>query len=179
MHSPFSRWSWSPFWIKGNGFFIQNATITTVNLVTGAIGLYYVLTFYSYTLDEKFKVKSVLICTVAGFLAVVYHIYFIATETARLQMGIISNTATVFMFASPLTTMISVIQTKDASSIPILLSIASFACSTSWFLYGVTLQDYFVMIPNGLGIALSSLQLFLVKTYGQKRKEKAILPMTL
>jgi solute carrier family 50 protein (sugar transporter) len=60
-----------------------------------------------------------------------------------------------------------VINTKNAVSIPKLLSITSLACSFSWFVYGYLLNDAFIMGPNIVGMILSSAQLALIAMYGQ------------
>jgi solute carrier family 50 protein (sugar transporter) len=47
------------------------------------------------------------------------------------------------------------------------LSATALACSFTWFIFGWTLGDPFIMVPNLFGIVLSSLQLALVQIYGQ------------
>lgn len=61
----------------------------------------------------------------------------------------------------------SVIASRNAASIPKFLSIASLACSFSWFLFGFLLGDTFIMLPNVIGMILSTAQLALIAMYGQ------------
>lgn len=61
----------------------------------------------------------------------------------------------------------TVIRTRNASSIPVAMSLASLASSIVWLLFGITLGDVFIILPNVCGIVLSTLQLSLVARYGQ------------
>lgn len=47
-----------------------------------------------------------ILCMVVGILAVIYHINSIPEDTGRLQLGLISNAATILVFASPLSAMV-------------------------------------------------------------------------
>eukprot|EP01114_Cavostelium_apophysatum_P009388 TRINITY_DN22512_c0_g1_i1.p1 TRINITY_DN22512_c0_g1~~TRINITY_DN22512_c0_g1_i1.p1 ORF type:complete len:217 (-),score=18.61 TRINITY_DN22512_c0_g1_i1:76-726(-) len=158
------------------GVYVQVTTLIFTNAVSACIGAYCVFIYYLYSIEERNKIKIMLLITASGVLAVTYHVFSSVEQDGRFKLGLISNAATIFMFASPLSTMSTVIQTKDASSIPVAMSAASLACSLSWFAYGYTLNDIFVMAPNGVGIILASIQLLLVKAYGQKGRAKVILP---
>jgi len=153
------------------GLYIYNQTIMFVNFIGVTLSTYYIWHFYNYTRDKQ-TVRTLLLSASVFIVVILYHIYFRAGENGRLQLGLISNFATICMFAAPLSTVPTIIRTKNASSIPVYLSIASFACSLAWFLYGVKLWDFFVMVPNFLGLLLSSLQLALVKMYGQRKASK-------
>jgi hypothetical protein len=50
-----------------------------------------------------------------------------------------------------------------------MLSMASLACSFTWFMFGYYIGDFVVMIPNVIGVVLSSLQLGLLAMYGQRK----------
>jgi len=153
------------------GLYIYNQTIMFVNFLGVMFSTYYIWVYYNYTRDKQ-TVRTLLLTASVFIVVILYHIYFRAGENGRLQLGLISNFATICMFASPLSTVPTIIRTKNASTIPVWLSVASFACSLAWFLYGITLWDFFVMIPNLLGLLLSSLQLFLVNLYGQRKASK-------
>jgi hypothetical protein len=49
------------------------------------------------------------------------------------------------------------------------IALGSLACSVSWFIYGVCIQNIFVVMPNVFGILMSSAQLVLIYRYPARR----------
>lgn len=155
------------------GLYILNNTVILVSTISGSTSLYFVYLYYSYSQEEKEKqsIRVQVLCAFVGLFALAYHTFYTAGESARAQAGLVSNAITIYMYFAPLSTMATVIRTKDATSIPTTLSVASLCCSLSWFLYGFTLDDIFVMIPNVFGVFFSSIQLLLVMKYGNSQKQ--------
>jgi len=150
------------------GFVVSNNVLIFVNGLNGIFSIYFIGQFYIYS-KQKPMIRTLIMTITVGILVVIYHTSSAKENPAiRIQMGLLSNVATVIMFGSPLATMATVIKTRNAASIPVALSVASFACSTNWFLYGIVIWDYFVMIPNILGMILSGIQLALIGIYGRK-----------
>ena len=54
-------------------------------------------------------------------------------------------------YASPLSNLVAVVKTRDASSIYAPLSVISVINGSLWTIYGLFIQDYFVMGPNAFG----------------------------
>ena len=70
--------------------------------------------------------------------------------------AVILNTA---MYASPLGAMRAALLARDASGIPLLLTLAGLGCSLCWGAYGWLKGNYFIFGPNAAGLLLSLLQL--------------------
>lgn len=94
-------------------------------------------------------------------------------------VGFSAMTASVCMFAAPLTAIYSIIKhhfMSDSSPKPVLMNrrkasiwlpregitlgmiLISFSVSLSWFVYGLMVHDKFVAIPNGLGMLMCAIQ---------------------
>eukprot|EP01116_Phalansterium_solitarium_P002300 TRINITY_DN1222_c0_g1_i2.p1 TRINITY_DN1222_c0_g1~~TRINITY_DN1222_c0_g1_i2.p1 ORF type:complete len:223 (-),score=13.03 TRINITY_DN1222_c0_g1_i2:114-782(-) len=154
--------------------FLENFTMIFVNSLNASFSCYFVMMFYHYS-PEKAHLRNMLAGAAVAFVILVYHVtYRVELEDAKLQLGILSNISGIITFGSPLAAMATVIKTRDASSIPVVLSMAAFGCSVSWFLFGWTIDNVFVMTPNAIGAILSSIQLALVAIFG--RRKTLILP---
>lgn len=76
------------------------------------------------------------------------------------------------MFASPLSALKHVIQSKSAKSIPLPFTLASILNCFLWSVTGIfKMADACVYIPNVLGLAFSLVQIFLKLIYGDGHKE--------
>ncbi|KAL7523203.1 hypothetical protein ACHAXR_000071, partial [Thalassiosira sp. AJA248-18] len=79
----------------------------------------------------------------------------------ELVTGISVNLNISFFYGAPLTTIYTVIKMKDSSSIHRWTMIMNTACALFFMLFGFGLQDYFLIVPNGLGVLLGAVQMFL------------------
>ena len=63
------------------------------------------------------------------------------------------------MFGGPLAAMKTVIETKDTSSLPFTMTVATFVNCTLWTVYGTcVIEDFFIWFPNSLGLLSSFVQ---------------------
>jgi solute carrier family 50 protein (sugar transporter) len=87
-----------------------------------------------------------------------------ANEATNL-LACLSNAGTLFLFASPLTAVLSIWNNQDPSPISLPLSILSLLCSVSWSIYGVVIDNLNVILPNLFGVITSILQLVLWRLF--------------
>jgi len=152
------------------GLVISSFSLIFVNGINLVLSAYCVLVFYSFTIEQKQKkwIQVMLISASCAMLAVLFHACSqLELPLRRVELGIINNCITIFLFASPLSTVKMVIQTRNAISIPKVFSILSFCTSLAWFSYGFLINDFFVMLPNAIGMMLTVLQLVLIFSFGQ------------
>ena len=57
------------------------------------------------------------------------------------------------------------IKTRSTESLSFPLCLANFVCASLWALYGLMLNDYFVMIPNLIGTVLGFAQVSLFNKF--------------
>ncbi|CEG40633.1 3-like protein [Plasmopara halstedii] len=87
--------------------------------------------------------------------------------------GFVAVAINIALYASPLASMKKVIETKDASSLPITISIVFLGNAALWVLYAIIAGDMFVMVPNLLGMLLCTAQVALYLRYRLKTNETA------
>ncbi|EGZ23453.1 hypothetical protein PHYSODRAFT_482928 [Phytophthora sojae] len=87
--------------------------------------------------------------------------------------GFIAVAINIALYASPFANMKKVIETKDASSLPITISVVFLGNAALWVLYSITVGDMFVMVPNLLGMLLCTAQVALYIKYRPKGGQDA------
>ncbi|KAM6597034.1 bidirectional sugar transporter SWEET16-like isoform X1 [Cannabis sativa] len=156
------------FWIyygiiKTNGFLI-----VTVN-VYGAIVEIIFLTIFLLFAPPKMKIRTAILVVVFNVIfpvaAIMYMQIFLHGNTRIDFAGSLCSVFSMIAYASPLSSMKTVILTKSVEYMPFLLSLILFLNSVVWTVYAYLLKDYFVGIPNVSGFVLGSIQLILYAMY--------------
>lgn len=75
-------------------------------------------------------------------------------------LGSLAACLCLMAYASPLAVIRIVVETGSVRYMPLPLSLAVFAASGSWALYGYLKHDQFLFIPNAVGCILGAIQLF-------------------
>lgn len=65
----------------------------------------------------------------------------------------------ILLFASPLSTLYKAVVSRNSASFHLGLSIMSVISSAMWCIYGITIKNLFVLVPNILGALLSGVAL--------------------
>jgi len=63
-----------------------------------------------------------------------------------------------------------VIRTECVEFMPFYLSLSTFLMSASFAMYGLLLRDFFIYLPNVIGVVLGAMQLVLYAYYSRKWK---------
>ncbi|KAG6592540.1 MtN3-like protein [Phytophthora cinnamomi] len=87
--------------------------------------------------------------------------------------GFIAVTINIALYASPLANMKKVVETKDASSLPITISAVFLGNAALWVVYAIAAGDMFVMVPNLLGMLLCAAQVALYIKFRPSRDQDA------
>lgn len=152
------------------------------NVVGLLLGIYYFISFQKFspksssTLPGSIKQHMqyiVVIITVATIIPLLRYLvsYFVDTTEVVGKAGVVLCVA---MFASPLSALKSVVQTKSSRSIPLPFTIASVINCILWSVYGwFQINDSNVYIPNLLGLAFGLIQLGLKVCYAESKWRKA------
>jgi len=152
-----------------------------MSLVNGfgfVLALYSALIYHHHTAHRE----SCQIFSIIALSGVLFWLMTISAGLIKLDgVGFSAMTASVCMFAAPLTAIYEILKTHFSAEIPgspkpILLNrnrtsiwvpregislamiLVSVAVSGSWFAYGVVIRDKFLAIPNGLGLLMCLIQ---------------------
>lgn len=142
--------------------------VVTINGAGMLIEISYILLFILYS--EGRKRLQVFLMLVASIVSVtVIAVLVIALEhtheSRSMIVGIICVVLCIIMYAAPLSVMKMVIQTKSVEYMPLFLSLAAFFNGVCWTAYALIRFDLYIIIPNGLGVALATSQLLLYAIY--------------
>nr|UJT76399.1 bidirectional sugar transporter SWEET6a [Hemerocallis fulva] len=142
--------------------------VVTINAIGLILESIYLIIFFIYS-PPKLRLKVVKI--LAGelvFMAAVITGVIVGAHTHErrsLVVGILCVIFGTMMYASPLSIMKLVIQTKSVEYMPFFLSLVAFLNGVCWTTYALLRFDIFMTIPNGLGALLGLAQLILYFCY--------------
>jgi hypothetical protein len=77
-------------------------------------------------------------------------------------LGTVITVFNIVLFASPLSKIGTVLRTRNASSMPLLMTIMMVACNGNWMMYAAMIQDSVVLLPSLLGYLLSVFQVTVI-----------------
>ncbi|XP_076896413.1 bidirectional sugar transporter SWEET2-like [Bidens hawaiensis] len=157
----------------------DNLLVTTVNSVGAVFQLSYIIIFITNTEKRnKFRMSGLLLAVFVVFAAIVIGSLLVTDlEVRHLIIGFLSCATLISMFASPLSVMNVVIQTRSVEFMPFYLSLSTFLMSTSFLLYGIFNFDPFIYVPNGIGTILGIVQLGLYFYYHNESKQQTREPL--
>ncbi|KAK1933643.1 Bidirectional sugar transporter SWEET17 [Phytophthora citrophthora] len=118
---------------------------------------------------------------VAFYVLAIYTLYYsLGTSGATNQsdnavgntLGVFSGLINLALYASPLETAKDVVENKDASTIPIAISVLLLSNSVTWVVHSEVEGDMLVLVPNAIGIALCMAQVVLYVIYYPSKEDE-------
>ncbi|XP_010925963.1 bidirectional sugar transporter SWEET4 [Elaeis guineensis] len=149
--------------------------VITINGSGVIIELSFVILFLLYSQRGKRLMVLAMLLGEIAFVGVVALLVLTLTHTYErrsLIVGVICVFLCAMMYASPLSVMKMVIQTRSVEFMPPFLSLASFFNGTCWTAYALIRFDPYIVIPNSLGAIFAVAQLILYATYYKSTKEQ-------
>ncbi|CAI5744516.1 unnamed protein product [Peronospora destructor] len=139
------------------------------NIVGLILSLFYLVVYYYYTTNKGSLSFDILVTTLLLLGLVLYP--FMATkdgvkqETIQDIVGFLTVTTSCIMFGSPLILVKRVIQERNTNLLPLtMITTGAVACAL-WLVYGLLLEDAFIIVPNATNLLLSIVQLGLFCIY--------------
>ena len=141
------------------------------NGIGGAITLIWITIFLIYIGKQNIKIALlyiILLMICVGGISYVF--YFLIDKDITGKVAMIFN---ILMYAAPGEKIFKVFKTKKYNLIPIFSTIGGFFCSLCWLIFGIYKGDINLIIPNGLGLFFSILQIVVYLIfYCKKRSEE-------
>lgn len=102
----------------------------------------------------------------------------LSSTTAAEIVGICSNLNLMFFYGAPLTSIMQVLQSKRSTSIHRPTMYMSLLNATFWTGYGFAQMDPFIIVPNGVGMILGTIQFLLCRIFrhGAGKDDRIPLP---
>ncbi|KAG7396542.1 hypothetical protein PHYBOEH_002154 [Phytophthora boehmeriae] len=158
---------WSVYgYLKGTFF-----PVMSINGFGAFTCLVFSIVFYRWSSDRAMLHKMAVVTVVWAVLVITFVVlcrsdaFSIPTSLQEKIIGYLAVAFNVCLYAAPLQTMTLVLRTKSAASLPVMMCSVNLVNGSLWVLYGMLANDMFVLTPNGLGVALSAIQVALCIKY--------------
>ncbi|XP_054903856.1 sugar transporter SWEET1 [Poeciliopsis prolifica] len=144
----------------------RDPTIVVVNIIGALLQILYIVMYLLYTKQKRLVVLQTLAAAAVLVCGWLYFTTILTEGKARLnQLGLTCSVVTVSMYLSPLTDLVAIIRSGDVQVLSFPLTVATFFTSTAWVLYGLQLNDYYIMVPNTPGIFTSLIRFYLFRKF--------------
>lgn len=153
--------------------------VVTINAAGACLEIFYITVYILFSEGKaRLKVVILFITMASSFILVAGLVVGIEHDpnTRRAILGVLCATLATMMYAAPLTIMKTVIQTKSVEFMPFLLSLFVFLNSSAWTVYAFLPQkDFYIAVPNIIGLVLGTAQLVLYAMYHGSTPQKPFL----
>ncbi|KAJ3334533.1 hypothetical protein HDU91_002682, partial [Kappamyces sp. JEL0680] len=135
------------------GFYLKNPFIYAPNIVGFSLGLWYsTATLPLQNQEQQRTTVGILVgLTTLSSLAAALAFFALDPASGKNVLGVLGCLILVAFYGAPLSTIKTVLATKDAAPISPALALASLANSVLWVVYGLAISDLFVYGPNFIG----------------------------
>jgi solute carrier family 50 protein (sugar transporter) len=153
--------------------------LVTINAAGTGLELFYITVYLLFSEGKpRLKVVKLFIAMALGFIVMAGLVLGLVHDlnTRRAILGVLGATLATLMYGAPLTIMKMVIETKSVEFMPFLLSLFVFLNSLAWTIYAIMpKKDFYVLVPNVIGLVLGTGQLVLYAIYRRSTQQKPFL----
>ncbi|XP_062395120.1 sugar transporter SWEET1 [Sardina pilchardus] len=155
------------------GILKKDGTLIIVNTIGACLQTLYILSYCHYTKERRRALQQTLLMVCTLGLGWGYFTVIVSQGDVKLsQLGLVCSVFTISMYLSPLADLLEIIRSRSVECLSFPLTVATFLTSTAWTLYGMQLQDFYIMVPNTPGIVTSLIRFFLFWSLGSGSEGK-------
>lgn len=145
-----------------------------VPLVTSAAYVLGILPLLAQRKKQLRTTQGVVLAGAASVLSLWTYLGVSHASPARIStlLGLFASGLFIVLSGSPLSSIKTVISTRDSSSILGTLTVAQVANTILWTAYGLAIKDRFVWAPNSVGLGLGLVQLALKLAFPAVKKQQ-------
>ena len=139
------------------------------------VGMYFTLVAYGlsqYKSKTRDSLEVLLMSMMFALLSLTLYVGIVAMDESiefkKTVVGLFANAVLLIYYAAPLSTLKEVIATRSSRSLYFPLSIANTVNGTAWCVYGLALNDPYLVAPNGVGAFLGAVQRVLIFSFPNK-----------
>lgn len=149
--------------------------LITINAFGCVIETIYLAVFITYC-PKKARMSTlrmIVLLNFGGFCMIVLLTHLLAKGENRVKLlGWICVVFATSVFAAPLSIIRVVIRTKSVEFLPFPLSLLLLISAIMWLLYGISLKDIYVTLPNIVGLTFGVIQIGLYAMYRNNKPMK-------
>lgn len=147
---------------------LNDSTMINVNVFGLLTNIIYMIVYYYYAPNTKQMFKLIFKVTIFVIIFLVYAQIEHPTNV-EFRFGIVVTVLLLLLIASPLIHLKQVIKTKSTEILPFPLIFMGTLVSFLWLLYGLIINNIFVIFQNAVGFILSIAQLSLFVIFPSKK----------
>ncbi|KAK4876372.1 hypothetical protein RN001_012794 [Aquatica leii] len=144
---------------------LHNYTLLTVYTVSTTLHALYTMVYNYYSCDKVNDVYKPLSYGCAVITALYSYASWEDPKVVQARFGFIVTFLILALISSPLLELHEIIATKDASRIPVPVTLIGSIGSIFWILYGISLRDTYMVVQNVVALFLWSIQMGLCVKY--------------
>ncbi|XP_043268077.1 sugar transporter SWEET1 [Venturia canescens] len=149
---------------------LGDPAMININLFGLAVNIIYVLVFYAYSPDKDQVIGMIVKAAVfAGFF--LGYAQWEHQDLIQFRYGMIVTVLLILLIASPFLHLGEVLRTKSTEMLPFPLILMGTLVSFQWLLYGLLIDDAFIIFQNALGLTLNAVQLSLFAIFPSRPTE--------
>ncbi|XP_029662293.1 sugar transporter SWEET1 [Formica exsecta] len=153
---------------------LNDATMINVNIFGLLINIIYSIVYYYYAPNTREVLKLIYKVTIFVIILLVYAQIEHPTNV-EFRFGIVVTVLLFLLIAAPLMHLKEVIKTKNTEILPFPLIFMGTLVSFLWFLYGLIINNVFVIFQNAVGFILCIIQLSLFVIFPSKKLKVELL----
>ncbi|XP_050304637.1 sugar transporter SWEET1 [Anthonomus grandis grandis] len=147
------------------GYLLKDEAMIKVNIAAVILNFLYLMVYYKYAENKSNEVLKPVGYAVAFLAILLGYSEIEQTEMIEFRFGMILTILSLILLGFPLLDVKEIITKKDASSIPFPITFMGSIVTLLWLIYGIILQNYFIIFQNVVGCTLCVLQLILIFLY--------------
>jgi uncharacterized protein with PQ loop repeat len=141
--------------------------VAIVQVLSLAFNGYYVMTFYNLMHHKTMLYAQLAAVIGVGAFILVYVFFLTADPLEQLSLlGRIIILLQIVNFVSPLAQLPTILRLKTAASVPVPWVVASIVACALWTMYGISLDEIVLTLPNAIGLVLNLILIVLVFKFG-------------
>ncbi|XP_011637270.1 sugar transporter SWEET1 [Pogonomyrmex barbatus] len=153
---------------------LQDSNMINVNIFGLLTNVIYMIVYYYYTSNMKEAFKLTFKVTILVIIVLVYaeveH-----PRNVEFRFGIVVTILLLLLIAAPLIHLKQIIKTKNTEILPFPLIFMGTLVSFQWLLYGLIIDNVFIIFQNAVGFILGIAQLSLFVIFPSKKSQIKLL----
>lgn len=138
-----------------------------------ALSIVFLIVYARHAGNQRRYVLKLIACALAFNVVTTAYIVIRSSSASRTELahsiGVVAIVAGLLMYASPGATVVQVVRTKSAASIPTTMVVVGTISNTVWIVYGLLLDDLLIAIPTVVNASFGVFQLALCVAYHPRR----------
>ncbi|KAK9693617.1 Sugar efflux transporter for intercellular exchange [Popillia japonica] len=152
---------------------LQDKAMFQVNLAAIILNSLYLLCYFIYSRNTWEEIYRPCLRGFGLIAALFTYMAWEDPSKVEYRYGLIVTILMLLLMGAPLREVKEILDKKDASSIPFPIVFAGLFVSVLWFLYGIILQNEFMIVQNIIGTLLCATQVLLYFIYPSKSYERS------